>query len=102
MFKIKIKRNFKFEKIRQGLSIKKGTSWLDDEYTYSTITDNTIVTYAIAVAAKYNAEISNYYSESHISADRGCLTIYSTKSDFIAIVNEILSQFNKYISICQF
>ena len=90
MFKIKIKRNLKFEKIRQGLSIKKGTSWLDDE------------TYAIAVAAKYNAEISNYYSEKGISADIGCLTIYSTKSDFIAIVNELLSHFNKYISICQF
>lgn len=102
MFKIKIKRNLKFEKIRQGLSIKKGTSWLDDEYTYSTITDNAIVTYAIAVAAKYNAEISNYYSEKGISADIGCLTIYSTKSDFIAIVNELLSHFNKYISICQF
>ena len=50
----------------------------------------------------YNAEISNYYSEKGISADIGCLTIYSTKSDFIAIVNEILNQFNKYISICQF
>lgn len=102
MFKIKMKRNLKFEKIRQGLSIKKGTSWLDDEYTYSTITDNAIVTYAITVAAKYNAEISNYYSEKRIAADTGCLTIYSTKSDFIAIINEILEHFNKYIAICQF
>lgn len=102
MFKIKIKRNLKFEKIRQGLSIKKGTSGFDDEYTYSTITDNAIVTYAIAVAAKYNAEISNYHSDKDISADTGCLVIYSTKADFIAIVHEILNQFNKYISICQF
>ena len=97
-----MKRNFKFEKIRQGLSIKKGTSWLDDEYTYSTITDNAIVTYAIATAEKYNAEIINYYSERNTSADIGCLTIHSTKSDFIAIVNELLNRFNKYISICQF
>lgn len=104
MFKIKIKmkRNLKFEKIKQGLSIKKGINWYDDEYNYSTITDNAIVTYAIAVAAKHNAEISNYYSESNIVSDTGCLVIYSTKSDFIAIVNEILEHFNKYISICQF
>lgn len=97
-----MKRNLKFEKIRQELSIKKGISFLDDEYTYSTITDNAIVTYAITVATKYDAEISNYYSEKGISADMGCLTIYSTKSDFIAIVNELLNHFNKYISICQF
>ena len=35
MFKIKIKRNLKFEKIKHGLSINKGTSGLNDEYTYS-------------------------------------------------------------------
>ena len=97
-----MKRNLRFEKIRQELSIKKGISFLDDEYTYSTITDNAIVTYAITVAAKYDAEISNYCSEKGISADTGCLTIYSTKSDFIAIINELLNHFNKYISICQF
>ena len=102
MFKLRMKRQFKFEKIRHNLQIKQGVNWFDDEYSYSSITDNAIVGYAIAAAAQRNAEISNYICESHITSDIGCLTIYSTKSDFIAIVNDILEHFNKHIAHCQF
>jgi len=102
VLKLKMKRNFKFEKIRHNLQVKRGITWLDDEYGYSSITDNAIVSYAIMAAAQRNAEISNYFCEPHITSDIGCLTIYSTKADFIAIVNDILEHFNKHIVNCQF
>ena len=102
MLKIKLKRNFKFEKIRRNLKITHGTNIFNDVYSYGCVTDSSIIRFARITAKKYNAEILNYTSEQSIAADYGCITIYSTKTDFIAIVNEILEYFNEYISHCQF
>lgn len=102
MFKIKLKRNFKFEKIRKNLTITRGTSFWNDTYEYKTITDSAFLNFAIAAAARHNSIISGYVTESHLTSDIGCLTIYGTKTDFLMIINEILEQFGDYISICQF
>ena len=102
MLKIKLKRNFKFEKIRRNLKITPSTNIFNDVYSYGCITDSSIIRFARLTAKKYNAEILNYTSEQSIAADYGCITIYSTRTDFVAIVDEILEYFSEYISHCQF
>lgn len=102
MFKIKLNREFKFEKIRRNLKITSGEKWYNSTYDYNLISDTSIINFAIATATKYNASIVHYVSEGRVASDIACLTIYSTKADFIAIVHEILTQFNEYIASCQF
>ncbi len=97
MFKnIKIKRNFKFEKIRRYMIIT------DDVCEYTQVSDSALLNFAMAAAARNDSTISNYTSESNLTSDTSCLTIYGTKANFITIVNELLKRFGDYITVCQF
>lgn len=97
--KIKLKRTFRFRKIKKNLIVKKGTSILDDSCEYTILKDSSLLSFIIAVAAQKDIQICSFACSEY--TDEGYITVYSTKNDFLALVAEILDKYADYISTCQ-
>lgn len=50
--KIKLKRTFRFRKIKKNLIVRKGTSILDDSCEYTILKDSSLLSFIIAAAAQ--------------------------------------------------
>lgn len=98
MWNLKIKRELKFVKIKQNYKVEDG----GNRYSCSCITDSAVISFAIAAAARHNADLLSYACEPHNTVDYGCLTFLCTRENFISITNEFLEQFHNDISYCQF
>ena len=97
--KIKLKRTFRFRKIKKNLIVRKGTSILDDSCEYTILKDSSLLSFIIAAAAQKDIQICSFACSEY--PDDGSITVYSTKNDCLARVAEILDKYADYISTCQ-
>ncbi|MGN0992801.1 MAG: hypothetical protein ACI4PE_02575 [Bacilli bacterium] len=97
--KIKLKRTFRFKKVKNNMVIRKGASFLDDQYEYTTIKDSSLLSYMIVAAARNDLEICAFAISEY--TEEGYVQVYGSKKDFINFIAEILEQFTDYISTCQ-
>lgn len=100
--KVKMKRVFKFKKIKVNTIIKKkGPGEKFDQYEYNVIKDNDILSIMIRAAAANNLEICSFCI-SDSDNGLGYVVTYGAKTDFINFISDILEQLNDYISPFQF
>ena len=100
---MKLKRELNFEKIKRNREITKGEKkGYDEVYSYESVSDAALVNYAIALTAKYDAELVHYSSDERLVSTIGHLVFRCSKENFIAIVGDFLDHFKGYITFCQF
>jgi hypothetical protein len=93
--KIKLKRTFKFKKVRKNIQVNN-----DNTYEFTTIKDSFILRYAIAAALNKDIKICEFACSEY--SDEGFITVYSTHEDFISFIADLLDTFADYIITCQF
>lgn len=96
---MKLKRTFKFKKVKNNMTIRKGACFLDDTYEYTVVKDSSLLSFAISAAARNNASICAFVVSEY--TDEGYITLWAHKKDFTNFVAEILEQFTDYILTCQ-